>query len=677
MRKILIFWILVIFVLSGSVSADSIYTNQINFAPSENRTHNQTISTINISNVTVTLDSDFILLDSDGTLVGENLSWTNVNVGNFSIESPSGCVEGKVYRMPVTINEVFYKYFTFICIPDEKIVDHKAEYGHGDSNYLDSNYRYLPNINTSIFNLIRVFTYGSYFNPNEDGVNATIQCEFPDFLVMTRQKNQGTNIYHDNNIVNATFYWENLFGNWFRVAPLEQELTGLNVGDTYNITCNDLVYKYSTGDIRAHFESISFEIRNTTPLNVIAIEDTSLTDKSITYHIQNIEKYPIYDVEFIWKTSENDVYYENIKEIEANETIAFQVFLTGNGNITLDSTFVPVWQYKSLKPIRYSQTYEDTFNFTIGDAHIDRILGNVNTSLIDDIYNNIITINNNINTTIGVVTLSDVERVIGSQEYSTELTIYDNQWNFVDDDLYPTILIKDPDGIIIANETMWKVEGVYKYTKTIVYGTVGLYTTEVHTTVGGQEYIVFDKWTMISNPTEVTINVTSICEKEVCAELRITNEGYEDYEYIYYWWTSDEEFGDYGDITTVDKGQASKLIKPSETFVRTVCLQKPKTDEPHYFRAKTYYGDYSFATDQYDNNKFECRGTFGETPMLITKIPDKALFNGGFILILITSIIGIMWIFIEEEEATLGAVEGLIETVDGGMLMSANTGGIL
>lgn len=575
------------------LSAASIYTDQINFEPNISRSHSQVITADTPTTITVILDPAFTLTGTNpaASQSGNNVTWSGVSQAQFNMTSPTTCGEGDVYRMPVYISGTLFSSFTFICIPDEKIVDYKAEYGHGDANYLDDSYRFLPASDVSLFNLIRVYTYGSYLNPNEDAINASITCYFPDYLVMTRQKNEGTDIVHGDTGVNATFYWTSLFGNWFRVAPLEQEITGLVAGDTYNISCDELAYYYSTGRVRADFENVSFQIRSTTPLNVTA--SVNADNNGLLYYITNDELYPIYDLEFLWTTDTDESYYEKIEELLPGETVGFEVFLEGNGNLSLDASFVPVWYRTSLKPQRYSQAYIDSFNFDSGSSSIIKI-GSISTSL-----------------NVPRVTLTHFPVLYTDNDYKAKAVLEVNGLP-VDADSIPTLSIYYPNGTLYAEGNMTNENtGIYGYQFTVTeLDALGIWLTEVNITYNSNLLNRYDYWELQSNPTQLEVRVDSRCDDEVCAEISITNEGTAPYEYVYYYWITDDPNAAYNSTNTTDRGHASKLINPGDTYIIEKCLTHPDTETTHYFKAMTYFGEYAYAMDSYTNG-LACRDTHG------------------------------------------------------------------
>jgi len=203
-----------------------------------------------------------------------------------------------------------------------------------------------------------------------------------------------------------------------------------------------------------------------------------------------------------------------------------------------------------------------------------------------------------------IATLTDMVRVVITERYSTELTVYNPYWNNIAPDSVPLISLYDSTGaVIVTDANMTLVEtGIYNYNYTVAASAnPGTWTSVVKVTVNGEEQKIYDKWYVVSNPTEITIEAVSLCGNTVTADIRITNEGTTSYEYIYNYWTTDNPFANYEDSDVYDRGQASKLIQPGKTFVTRVYLQRPDTNNVHYVRARVYYGEYSFATDSFTN----------------------------------------------------------------------------
>jgi hypothetical protein len=333
---------------------------------------------------------------------------------------------------------------------------------------------------------------------------------------------------------------------------------------------------------------------------------------SITFRINNTEVYPIYDVEFMFTTDTGDTYAVKLEELESHQTVGYKINLDGTGSIVLDGSFVPTWQETSLKPARYSQSFSTNFNFGAGDSEI--------------------TSGSNVLTDTIQFKIVDVDKIVSTKNYTSTITLNDIYGNAITPDDSPYLTITDPNGnVLIAGDMTLKYPGVYEFNNTMVISSiVGEYLTEVNVTYNGEDIYLHDVWRLISNPTQVEVDINSVCGTTVCADILITNEGITPYEYIYYWWVSTNFVVDYDDPLTDDRGQASKLVQPGDTWTIKRCLKFDHPGETGYYRAKTFYGEYSYATASFDRTS-GCRGKQDLTDFFIIPPIDKdqAVFVGG------------------------------------------------
>ena len=600
-------------------SASSIYTDQMNIEPNGNRTLHQTILSDVATDIKVVTDASFNVtgVSLPGFASGNNYTWSNVSVAEFNMTSPNNCIEGKVYRMPVYLNGTLFSFFSFICVTDNKVVDYKAEYGHGDSNYLTC--PYIPaETNFSIFNLIRVYTYGSYLNPNEPGLNASIQCTFPNYLVKVRQHNEGTEIIQNDNNVTANFFWTSVDGNWFRVAPLEEDVYNLSVNFTYNVSCDDLIYYYTTGRMRASFQNYSLEARSTQPMTANATVDSG--DKGLIYRVINTEKYSMYDIEFKWYTEDGDTYTENIKQLNPNDTAGFEVFLKGHGNLTLEVSFVPCWQQTSLKPMRYSQSWRDPFYFDTGIGAIDRVVA---ANLFRNASNK-------------RVTLTSFPDLLADNLYKARL-VFEVDGTPTDADVFPEIRIFNPDNVEITSGNMTKINiGTYEFSYNVTsLMEQGIWMTETNTTYLGIDIPRFDYWELVSNPAQIRVVVTNDCLTEITGLMTIQNEGTGDQEYQYQCWITPNINGGYNDFDTLNKMSGAKLIKENEQWQKNVTLDIGNEDGVQYLKCEVFFGTKkSSATAQFrasycrsvstSNNLMSSGGGISIQELIPTAVPEKA-----------------------------------------------------
>ncbi len=354
--KYIFLFLLIINVASGI----EIYSNKLNVPINYKTNHTEFITLESNNSINITIPNNMSLVDYSigGVLNQNNLYYNNVNKINYTLESDLGLVEGSVLKNYIYINNSLEDEFNFIVVPDNKIGNCKSELGHGNSNWLETNY--LPaNKSLSLFNLVRVFTLSSYYN--EEALNGSVTCTFPSYHILVSQGNLGTVIQHNSENITTLFHWENLGMNWFRVAPLEQEITPQDVNSTYNISCNTLEYYYEDGKIEVPLSCNNFEFRNSEPFLITPTIDGN----KLIYSIKNNELYNVYDVEFTWKLPNGEIIREEIDKINAGDSVLYQLTADGNSNSTLNILYIADWYEKSTSPIKYNQ--QDILNFNISN----------------------------------------------------------------------------------------------------------------------------------------------------------------------------------------------------------------------------------------------------------------------------------------------------------------------
>jgi len=350
---------------------------------------------------------------------------------------------------------------------------------------------------------------------------------------------------------NITTIENTLDGLVTTITPINNKLIELNTSINYLVTNLDIL-NFTIND---GFDSSYQDIINSTSVLLNLIEQTSI---NLSCSEDSIE------ICNLLNGLESDL-------VVISDSIADLSITTGSGNYT---------------------SYFNDINFTV-NAIQDYQENLMYPSIIDYFQDQT------------VVTVSNMHRVVINNDYTVEVTLYNPYSEAIIPDSEPELTITDAlDNNVIANIDMIYVEdGLYKFNYSVGgSANPGVWTSTIKVVVDGEIQYIYDKWNVISNPTEVTVEVVSLCNMEVCADVTITNEGTTAYEYIYNYWTTDDPLSNYAESGMFDGGQASKLLSPGETFVTTVCLDKPATSNTHYFRARTYYGEYSFATDSFTNN---------------------------------------------------------------------------
>lgn len=283
--------------------------------------------------------------------------------------------------------------------------------------------------------------------------------------------------------------------------------------------------------------------------------------------------------------------------------------------------------------------YLDSINDTLGEIEYDV---NDTTSIINDIKNSLVT------------EVTDVDRVVATKYYETEVTVRNQDGTPIVLNNSPTIVLKDSlNNTIVSGDSLNKEkDGVYTYRyKTGSSSATGNWRAEYKFEYNNQTVYVYDRFNLISNPTQIKVDVQSFCGEEVCAEITIQNEGVTPYEYIFYYWTTPKNLEDLDGSSVADSGQASKLIKPGEVYKTTKCLSAPSNTGKRFFRSKVYYGEYSYATDSFDRNT-PCPSKGGLTGwviggeeikpsprQIIPGIPNLVSYAGLFTIILFMMIL--------------------------------------
>lgn len=337
-KAIFFFIILLSFFSEGSFVA-----SRLNI-PLDYQTNHTIIYSGDYSDVNITFPQGMIFLDGTPgyVLSSDQIFWPNVSFAKLVVTSNYAFSEGDVVSSDLYLDGSLSDTIDFVAVPDNKVGNCKSELGHGTSNWLDTSY--LPAGDSSLFNMIRVFPLGSYYN--EEAENASLNCTFPKYHILVSQGNLGTLIQHESSSINARFYWDNLGKNWFRVAPLEQEILSASVGDIYNIVCSDVNYQYTQGNVTAPVDCLSFEFRNASALSF------SRSEGNIT--ITNSEEYYIYDLEISWLEESG---YKDVVRYAYLAPDDVLVLYFNPGNYTLSASFIPVWYKNSMSDNFVFQEY--------------------------------------------------------------------------------------------------------------------------------------------------------------------------------------------------------------------------------------------------------------------------------------------------------------------------------
>jgi len=353
MKKLYLCLILVL-LIAAPVYAMDYFSDRMNFPPGESRQHKQTLANTGSDAIEInaTVPFGFSASTTDCSLINSTLFSCVIGAGSskyYKITSPANCAEGTIYKSSLTSNSSFSADFTFVCIPDNKITDCKVEYGHGDANYLPSDQLYISNETATIFNLMRVWNIGHYLVPDEDAINATLQCRYEKYPIRTYGR---VEIDYDNSGINGTFLWNEIEGGyWFRIGVVSQDVGGKSNGDYYNISCSDMTYKFTHEQVVANSTTCDLEIRSTEPLSCTYVPHPVFTNKAIIT-LTNIEKYSVYDLSFS-RILNGIEHAETYQQLDSGNSISYVVDNYSVGSIGV--FYIPSWYINSLHPVYYEQ----------------------------------------------------------------------------------------------------------------------------------------------------------------------------------------------------------------------------------------------------------------------------------------------------------------------------------
>lgn len=317
----------------------------MNFPTGESRVHQQTIDLT--GNISIDVPTGFTVTDANGGIVvGSNLTFGNLTSSlSFNWTSPSSCNQSDMFVSRIRQNSITIGEFRFLCIDDLDVVDFKVEYGHGEGNYLDSNELFIPTDEVVLFNLVRLFPLGHTLVPNANMENATIRCMYPDRTVRTYGRVEVEHDF-DNNKINGTYFWRLInSGFWFRIGVLSQDTHDFQVGDTFNVSCDQLTYSMGTHQVQAPFTNYSLLFVTKTPFNFTTFNDTQNPGNFIL-EVKNTEVYTPREVELVFQIN-NNTQNIMIPEIRPNESYFFRLEDTEEFNIS--AFFVPPWFHNSFE----------------------------------------------------------------------------------------------------------------------------------------------------------------------------------------------------------------------------------------------------------------------------------------------------------------------------------------
>ena len=323
-------------------------SDRMNNPPGVSRVHIQVISNVT-GNITVAIPANFSLTNSSNGSINTsvNVSWLNLTEAtvNFTLASPSGCLENDFFRSSILVNGSVIGTFPFICVPDSKIVDFKVEYGHGNANYLGiGDELVIPNQSAVLFNLVRVFNLGYLLTPNENPENASLYCQYE--LLPVRTFGPGE-VGREQSRINMSYFWSEIRGGfWFRIGVLSQDFTPRPPGTAYNVSCQNVTYQFSRTRVVAPFTNFSLLVRTEYPFTMRQFNDTQFVGKNL-YLIQNTERYTVHKVKIVFSQANQTAVFE-VPAMPPNQSLIFRVDNSTATNLSI--YFIPSWFAHSTDP---------------------------------------------------------------------------------------------------------------------------------------------------------------------------------------------------------------------------------------------------------------------------------------------------------------------------------------
>ncbi|MDI6737779.1 MAG: hypothetical protein QME12_04665, partial [Nanoarchaeota archaeon] len=206
------------------------------------------------------------------------------------------------------------------------------------------------------------------------------------------------------------------------------------------------------------------------------------------------------------------------------------------------------------------------------------------------------TIAQQINRTLGnqsVIKISDFGKIASGQQYRVKIWITDGLGNPKNADSMPTVTLIDPVRNTIVSGVSMSLEetGIYAYNFTTTGQTGGAWETSVTVVVNGATTKHGDFWELVTNPTEVTI--LGIPDKQIpgiTAQVRITNEGMEEYEYHYAYCIVDSQYNTCGGSDDTCYGSGAIKLQPASPWTTSfTCSNTFVAGRDYWFKVVVYY----------------------------------------------------------------------------------------
>ena len=193
-------------------------------------------------------------------------------------------------------------------------------------------------------------------------------------------------------------------------------------------------------------------------------------------------------------------------------------------------------------------------------------------------------------------TLTSPVQVSSNTNYRAKLEITDYQSEPVDANTIPTITIYDSARVaVVSSATMTKNStGIYEYIYLVPENaTAGLWETVASVPIGSSTISKNSYWQVSGSPAQVLINsMTSLTVPTISANVTITNEGNNPFEYQYEWCVVNEQNKNCSD--SIVHASAAKLIQAGKDFNPTLSLTVPNPGD-YWFKVFVNFGSQTSA----------------------------------------------------------------------------------
>ena len=199
------------------------------------------------------------------------------------------------------------------------------------------------------------------------------------------------------------------------------------------------------------------------------------------------------------------------------------------------------------------------------------------------------------------VRMSNVNSVAVSQTYRAKVYVFNSSAVATDSNSLPVVTVYDASRNLVVNavNSTRLSQGVYEYTYSVPAAAApGLWETIISTEVEvGKIIQTNDYWVVEASPAQVIINsITDLTVPSISANVTISNEGLNGYEYHYEWCVVSDASNVCGGSDDVYYASASKFINPGDDWNTNLTATVPSNGN-YLFKLVVYFGtDHSGAS---------------------------------------------------------------------------------